>query len=72
MKLKSIWGKKLCPHIKFCCSFLTIFAEIEELMKVSDIAPLVAYLCHDSCTENGSIFETAGGWSAKGEEENTA
>lgn len=25
----------------------------------------VAYLCHDSCTENGSIFEVAAGYIAK-------
>ncbi len=36
-------------------------------MKVSDVAPLVAFLAHDSCSENGNVFETAGGWSAKGE-----
>lgn len=27
--------------------------------------PLVTYLCHESCKENGSIFESAGGWNAK-------
>ena len=34
---------------------------------MADVAPLVTYLCHDNCTDNGSVFETAGGWSAKGE-----
>lgn len=39
--------------------------EIEGLMKVSDVAPLVGYLCHDSCVDNGTVLETAGGWTAK-------
>ena len=27
-------------------------------------APLVAFLCHESCKETGKIFETSAGWSA--------
>ncbi len=56
-------------------SYLTVCfptpAEIEELMKVSDVAPLVAFLSHDSCSDNGCVFETAGGWSAKGKSTTT-
>lgn len=26
------------------------------------VAPVVGYLCHDSCRENGGVFEAAGGW----------
>lgn len=29
------------------------------------VAPVVAYLCHDSCKETGGIFEAAGGWVAR-------
>lgn len=32
---------------------------------MKDIAPIVAYLCHDSFEENGSIVETFGGWVTK-------
>ena len=34
-------------------------------MPVKDIAPIVAYLCHESFEENGSIVETFGGWVTK-------
>lgn len=27
--------------------------------------PLFGYLCHETCKENGSIFECGGGWIAK-------
>jgi hypothetical protein len=29
------------------------------------VIPLVAYLAHESCKENGSLFEIAGGFIAK-------
>ena len=39
--------------------------ELEEAIPVKDVAPIVAYLCHDSFEENGSIVETMGGWVTK-------
>ena len=38
---------------------------MREQLNVQDIAPLVAYLCHERCTENGSLYEAAGGWFGK-------
>lgn len=29
------------------------------------VAPVVGYLCHESCQENGGIFEASGGWVAR-------
>lgn len=29
------------------------------------IAPVVAYLCHESNTDNGAIIESAAGWATK-------
>ena len=37
----------------------------KERFKTRAIAPLVSYLCHPGCEENGSLFEAAGGWYAK-------
>jgi hypothetical protein len=34
-------------------------------LKPEYIVPLVAYLCHEECEENGSVFEVAGGYVAK-------
>lgn len=39
--------------------------EVLKILTVEKVAPFVAYLCHDSCTENGSVFEIAGGYASK-------
>ena len=45
--------------------FLSLSLEMETLMPVKDVAPIVAYLCHESFEENGSVIETTGGWVTK-------
>lgn len=39
--------------------------EIKELMKVEFITPIVAFLSHEDCLENGAVYETAGSWISK-------
>lgn len=39
--------------------------EIVEALKPDYVAPFVAYLCHESCEENGSMFEVGAGYIAK-------
>lgn len=39
--------------------------EALEKLDPVHVVPLVGYLAHDSCKENGSIFEVAGGWIGK-------
>ena len=29
------------------------------------VAPVVAWMCHEDCQDNGQIVETAGGWAGK-------
>jgi hypothetical protein len=36
------------------------------MIKPEYVAPVVAYLCHDDCSETGAVFEAAGGWASKG------
>ncbi|XP_076668562.1 peroxisomal multifunctional enzyme type 2 isoform X2 [Andrena cerasifolii] len=36
-----------------------------EQLKPELIAPVVVWLCHEKCTENGSIIESALGWAGK-------
>ena len=36
-----------------------------ESLKPDLIAPVVAFLCHEDCNENGAIIESAGGWAGK-------
>lgn len=37
----------------------------KRLFKAEDVAPLIAYLCHEDCQETGGLFEAGGGWFAK-------
>lgn len=39
--------------------------EMVEALKPDYIAPLIAYLSHDSTTETGGVFEVGSGWVAK-------
>ena len=39
--------------------------EMVEALKPEYVAPLIAYLCHDTCTETGSVFECGSGWVSK-------
>jgi len=43
-----------------------------EKMDPKFVMPLVLYLCHDSCSETGSVFEVAAGWAAKIQTESAA
>ena len=36
-----------------------------EGMRPDLVAPVVLWLCHESCQDNGSIIETAAGWVGK-------
>ncbi|KAJ8304649.1 hypothetical protein KUTeg_018232 [Tegillarca granosa] len=40
-------------------------AEMLEALKPEYVAPLVCYLCHESCEETHSVFEVGAGWIAK-------
>lgn len=39
--------------------------ELVDALKPEFIAPLVVWLCHESCQENGSLFEVGAGWIGK-------
>ena len=39
--------------------------EMVAALRPEYVAPVVAYLVHDSCEENGAVFEVGGGWVAK-------
>lgn len=40
-------------------------AEVIEALKPDYVAPFVAYMAHESCEENGSLFEVGAGYIAK-------
>lgn len=39
--------------------------EMVEALKPDFVAPFVVYLCHESCDENGNVFEIYAGWASK-------
>jgi hypothetical protein len=39
--------------------------EVLENIKPEYVAPFVAFLCHESCEETGSLFEVGAGYVAK-------
>ncbi len=39
--------------------------ELVAVLKPEVVSPLVAYLCHESCTETGGLFEVGGGYFGK-------
>lgn len=39
--------------------------EMKPLLKPVNVAPLVAYLCHEDSDETGGLFEVGGGWMGK-------
>ena len=43
-----------------------------EKMDPKLVAPLVLYLCHESCNETASVFEVSAGWAAKIQTESSA
>lgn len=44
---------------------MTFFTDLYDHFKPEYIAPVVCWLCHEDCTENGSIIESALGWAGK-------
>lgn len=39
--------------------------DILAMLKPEYVAPLVLYLCHESCTKSSGLFECGGGWAAE-------
>ncbi|XP_040851670.1 peroxisomal multifunctional enzyme type 2 isoform X1 [Ochotona curzoniae] len=39
--------------------------DLMEALKPEYVAPLVLWLCHETCEENGSLFEVGAGWIGK-------
>ncbi|XP_072925311.1 peroxisomal multifunctional enzyme type 2 [Hemitrygon akajei] len=39
--------------------------DLQDILKSEFVAPLVLWLCHESCKESGSLFEVGAGWIGK-------
>lgn len=62
---KNIRTNTICPIAASRMTETVMPKEVLENLKPEFVAPLVAFLCHESCTENGSLFEVGAGYVAK-------
>jgi hypothetical protein len=40
-------------------------SDLVSALKPELVAPIVGYLCHESCADNGCVVECGGGWAGK-------
>jgi len=62
---RNIRVNTICPLAASRMTETVLPKEVLENIKPEYVAPLVAYLCHDSCEETGSLFEVGAGYVAK-------
>jgi len=64
-KKKNIYVNTIAPLAGSRMTETVMPPELVQALKPEYVAPLVAYLCHESCKETGGLFEVGGGWVAK-------
>ena len=62
---RNIFANSVAPVAASRMTETVMSKDILKLIDPKYVVPLVAYLCHESCKENGSLFETGAGWVAK-------
>jgi (3R)-3-hydroxyacyl-CoA dehydrogenase / 3a,7a,12a-trihydroxy-5b-cholest-24-enoyl-CoA hydratase / enoyl-CoA hydratase 2 len=62
---KNVFANVIAPLAGSRLTETVMPKELTDQLKPELVSPLVAYLCHDSCTENGGLFEVGGGFMAK-------
>jgi 3-hydroxyacyl-CoA dehydrogenase/3a,7a,12a-trihydroxy-5b-cholest-24-enoyl-CoA hydratase len=62
---RNIRVNSIAPYAASRMTATTLPEEALKYMNPEFVVPLVAYLVHESCEENGSVFEIGGGYIAK-------
>lgn len=62
---KNVHVNTIAPAADSQLTRTVMSAEQLRPMRPEFVSPLAAYLCHESCTETGSLFEVGGGWFSK-------
>ncbi|TKS78269.1 Peroxisomal multifunctional enzyme type 2 [Collichthys lucidus] len=58
--------KPMCNKKQICCPVSVLFyLDLVASLKPEYAAPLVLWLCHEQCQENGGLFEVGAGWIGK-------
>ena len=55
----------LVQLVFFNCDLFCCLTDLVEALKPDYVMPLVLWLCHEDCEENGAVFESGAGWAAK-------
>ncbi|KAI8901668.1 hypothetical protein BC833DRAFT_617445 [Globomyces pollinis-pini] len=64
-KRNNILVNTIAPNAGTAMTATVMPPEMVEALKPEYVAPLIAYLCHESSTVSGSIFECGSGWISK-------
>jgi 3-hydroxyacyl-CoA dehydrogenase/3a,7a,12a-trihydroxy-5b-cholest-24-enoyl-CoA hydratase len=64
-KSKNILVNTIAPIARSRMTEKLLPQEVLKKLTPESVAPLVVYLCHESNTETGSVFELGAGWYAK-------
>lgn len=59
---KNVLCNAICPVAGSRMTETVMPPDLVKALSPGYIAPLVAYLCHESCDVNGGLFELGGGW----------
>ncbi|XP_048189865.1 peroxisomal multifunctional enzyme type 2 [Perognathus longimembris pacificus] len=64
-KKSNIYCNTIAPNAGSRMTQTVMPEDIVEALKPDYVAPLVLWLCHESCEENGGLFEVGAGWIGK-------
>lgn len=64
-KKRNIFVNSIAPIAASRLTETVMPPDILKNLKPEYVSPLVSYLCHESCTETGGLFEVGCGWFAK-------
>ncbi len=64
-KKKNVFVNAIAPLAGSRLTETVLPKELLDALKPEYVSPLVAWLCHDSCEENGGLFEVGGGFVGK-------